>query len=142
VFVVKFIVALFTDLSRTLKDATEVAKAYREDLSVLRQIAESQGPLPTQGSEPESIIPKDKAPQSAEFPRHPLDWYVGRPTRLIEDDAPPEAPSDVDVTATEEELIEAESEESAINLEAQERLKAQLKESDMARLRENAQGNV
>jgi hypothetical protein len=73
------------DLTSTLKDAAEVAKAYREDVQILKQIAQS-APTPNFGDEPESIIPR--AEQAGSWMPEP---YWGRfPTKPIEPDAPPE----------------------------------------------------
>ena len=58
----KGLIKTANNLVSTLKDATEIARAYREDLTILRQIAQS-GPTPNFGDEPESIIPQQQAPR-------------------------------------------------------------------------------
>ena len=46
----KGLIETANNLVSTLKDATEIARAYREDLTILRQIAQS-GPTPNFGEE-------------------------------------------------------------------------------------------
>jgi hypothetical protein len=129
----KRFVGTVTDLSNTLKDAAEVAKAYREDVQILKQIAQS-APSPNFGEEPESIIPRAEQAGS----RMP-DPYFGRfPVKPIEPDAPAESVREVDVTATDEDFIEQENNEAALNFEASERQKAATREADRLRLKELA----
>ena len=46
------------DLTNTLKDAAEVAKAYREDVQILQADRPVRAQPPNFGDEPESIIPQ------------------------------------------------------------------------------------
>ena len=118
------------DLASTLKDATEIARAYREDLAILRQIAQS-GTGQQLGDEPESIIPQQPPPSPMPPP------YWGRfATKPDEPDAPAESAGEVDVTASEEELVEQEKNESALDFDMQERQKAATREADLARIRD------
>ena len=116
------------DLASTLRDATEIARAYREDLAILRQIAQS-GPTPNFGEEPESIIPAQPpaAMPSPYWPRYPV--------KPDEPEAPLEPVSAVDLTATDEEFIEQEKNSAAADYETQERQKAATREADAERLR-------
>ena len=130
----KRIMSVANDLTSTLKDATEIARAYREDLSILRQIAQS-APVPNAEGEPESIIPKQE-----QYGSRMPDPYFGRfPVRPVEQDAPPESSREVDVTATEEEVLEQERDTQAADFESQERMKAAMREADHARLKELAE---
>jgi len=129
----KRIMSVANDLTSTLKDATEIARAYREDLSILRQIAQS-APVPNTEGEPESIIPKQE-----QYGSRMPDPYFGRfPVRPMEQDAPPESAREVDVTPTEEEVLEQEKDTQAADFESQERMKAAMREADHARLKELA----
>lgn len=127
----RLIFGIARDLSQTLKDATEVAKAYREDLSFLRQYAEaSVPPRVDAGSEPPSILPKHHEQESVTMPKP----YLGRfETRPVEEDAPPEPISSVDVTGDE---VETESEQPAVSIAEQERHKQETREADAARVKE------
>jgi hypothetical protein len=126
-------VGTVTDLSNTLKDAAEVAKAYREDVQILKQIAQSAAP-PNFREEPESIIPRAEQAGS----RMP-DPYFGRfPVKPVEQDAPHESVREVDVTATDEDFVENEKNEAALNFEVSERQKAATREADRVRLKELA----
>ena len=121
------------DLTNTLKDAAEIAKAYREDVQILKQIAQS-GPAPNFGEEPESIIPS-QAPVQATMPSP----YWGRyPIKPEEPDAPLESVRDVDLTPTDEELMDQARNEQAADFETQERQKAATREADQARVKELA----
>jgi hypothetical protein len=125
------ILSTANDLSSTLKDATEIARAYREDLAILRQMAQS-GQIPNHGDEPESIIPQAPAAPATMPPP-----YWGRfATKPEEPDAPAESAHDVDVTATEEELVEQERNEAAVSFEATERQKAATRDADQERIKE------
>ena len=118
------------DLTNTLKDAAEGAKAYREDVQILKQIAQS-GPAPNFGEEPESIIPRQEQAGS----RMP-DPYFGRfPVKPVEHDAPLEQVREVDVTASDDEFVENEKNEAALDFEASERQKAATREADQIRLK-------
>ena len=121
----------FSDLTNTLKDAAEIAKAYREDVQILKQIAQS-GPAPNFGEEPESIIPRQPAAAM------PAPYWGRYPVRQDEPDAPPESTGDVDVTATDEELAEFAGNEQAADFETQERQKAATREADHVRIKELA----
>ena len=123
------------DLAATLRDATEIARAYREDLGALRTIAQASISQ-NLGDEPESIIPQDKPDVSGTMPAPYWSRFAVKPK---EADAPPESAQSVDVTATEEELAEQERGEQAADLEAQERQKAATREADQQRLREMAE---
>jgi hypothetical protein len=112
------IISTANDLASTLKDATEIARAYREDLAILRQIAQS-GTGQQLGDEPESIIPQPPAVPATMPP-------------------PAEPTGEVDVTATEEEILEQERNESAAGFEVTERMKAATRDADNARIRELA----
>ena len=126
----KTVMETANNLVSTLRDATEVARAYREDLSFIRQIAQS-GVTLNSGEEPESLISQPPAVPATMPPP-----YMGRyPVKPDEPDAPAEAVQQVDVTATEEELVEQESEEAAVNFEAQERQKAVTQAADLERIR-------
>jgi hypothetical protein len=129
----KRFMATVNDLTSTLKDASEVAKAYREDVQILKQIAQS-APTPNFGGEPESIIP--------ESARHvvsmPSPYFDRFPSKPVEEDAPMEASGDVDVTPTDEELIEQEKNNASLDFESQERQKAATREADQMRIRELA----
>jgi len=130
----KRIMSVANDLTSTLKDATEIARAYREDLSILRQIAQS-APVPSAEGEPESIIPKQE-----QYGSRMPDPYLSRfPIKVVEQDAPPESAREVDVTATEEEVLEQERDTQAADFESQERMKAAMREADHARLKELAE---
>ncbi len=122
-----------TDLSNTLKDAAEVAKAYREDVQILKQIAQS-APGPNFG-EPESIIPRQEEAGS----RMPEPYWGRFPVKPTEPDAPLESVREVDVTATDEDFVEQEKNEAALNFEMTERQKAATREADQARLKELAE---
>lgn len=129
-------VAAAKDLTSTLKDATEAAKAYREDFQILKQIAQS-GATPNFGDEPESIIPRQEAAGS----RMP-DPYFGRfPVKPVEQDAPLEPVKNVDVTSADEDFLEQEKNEAALDFEASERQKAATREADQARLKELAEAS-
>lgn len=129
----RYVVTTANDLSTTLKEATEIARAYREDLAILRQIAQSAPAAPS-GEEQESIIPKQE-----QYGSRMPDPYLGRfPIKVAEQDAPPESAREVDVTATEEEVLEQEKETQAADFETQERMKAATREADHARLKELA----
>lgn len=119
------------NLVSTLKDATEVARAYREDLEVLRMIAQSGTQTPL-GDEPESIIPQPPAVPSTMPPPY-LNRYPIKPN---EPEAPLESVTEVDVTATDEEILEQSSEEAAGDVEAQERLKSATQKADMERIKQ------
>jgi hypothetical protein len=126
----KRFLATVDDLTSTLKDAAEIAKAYREDVQILKEIAQS-AQIPNSGDEPESIIPK----QPATMPSP----YWGRfQVKPDEPDAPLEPVSEVDVTPTVEDLIEQEKNEAAGDFEAQERMKAATREADQSRVKELA----
>ena len=127
-------VGTVTDLSNTLKDAAEVAKAYREDVQILKQIAQA-GPTPNFGEEPESIIPRVEEYGS----RMPAPYFDRFPVKPIEQDAPAESAREVDVTATDEEVLEQEKDTQAADFETQERMKAATREADHARLKELAE---
>ena len=122
------------DLSNTLKDAAEIAKAYREDVQILKQIAQT-GANPNFGDEPESIIPRAEQAGS----RMPAPYFDRFPVKPIEPEAPLESVREVDVTASDEDFIEQEKNEAAFNFEATERQKAATREADQARLRELAE---
>ena len=129
----KRIMSVANDLTSTLKDATEIARSYREDLSILLQIAQS-APVATPGDEPESIIPKQE-----QYGSRMPDPYLGRfPIKVVEEDAPAESAREVDVTATDEEVLEQERDTQAADFETQERMKAATREADHARLKELA----
>jgi hypothetical protein len=121
------------DLSSTLKDATEIARAYREDLSFIRQMSQS-GATPNFGEDPESIIPRQPAAPAT----MPSPYYARYPVKPEEPDAPAESVGEVDVTATEEEMLDQERNESAVSFETQERQKAATREADQARIKELA----
>ncbi len=124
------IIGTANDLASTLKDATEIARAYREDLSILRQIAQS-GPERQVSDDPDSIIPQHRESIESTMPAP----YWGRyPVKPEEPDAPPE--SDVDRTATDEELIEQERNEASTIFEMSERQKAEIRDADQARIKE------
>lgn len=128
----KFVETL-NELTGTLKDAAEIAKAYREDVQILKQIAQS-APGPNFGEEPESIIPKTE-----QYGSRMPEPYLGRfPTKPVEPEAPVESLREVDVTATDEEFVEQEKNEAALDLEAQERQKAATRNADQERLKELA----
>jgi len=132
----KTVMETANNLVSTLRDATEVARAYREDLSFIRQIAQS-GVTLNSGEEPESLISQPPAVPATMPPP-----YMGRyPVKPDEPDAPAEAVQQVDVTATEEELVEQESEEAAVSYEVSERQKAETQAADLERIRELT-GNV
>ena len=118
------------NLVRTLKDATEIARAYREDLGILRQIAQSGLPSNLE-DEPESIIPQTPAAPST----MPAPYFGRFAAKPVEDDAPAESVREVDVTATDEEIAEQEKEEAAVDLETQERLKAASRDADHERIK-------
>ena len=120
-------------LIATLKDAAEVAKAYREDVQILKQIAQSGAASPF-GDEPESIIPRQGEPQVPAAMPSPL--WSRFPVKPDEPDAPLEPTSEVDLTPSPEEIVEQERNEQAIDFEAQERQKATTRDADQARLRE------
>ena len=124
----KTVMETANNLVSTLRDATEVARAYREDLDILRQIARA-GTEQQLGDEPESIIPQQPA---ATMPPPLWSRFAVKPD---EPDAPPEAVQQVDVTATEEELVEQESEEAAVSFEVSERQKAETQAADLERIR-------
>ena len=129
----KRFVETVNDLTSTLKDAAEIAKAYREDVQILKQIAQS-APTPNFGEEPESIIPS-QAPVQATMPPP----YFGRyPIKPEEPDAPLESVRDVDLTPTDEELMDQARNEQAADFETQERQKAATREADQARVKELA----
>ena len=129
----KRFVETVNDLTSTLKDAAEIAKAYREDVQILKQIAQS-APNTNFGEEPESIIPS-QAPVQATMPPP----YFGRyPIKPEEPDAPLESVRDVDMTPTDEELMEQAKNEQAADFETQERQKAATREADQARVKELA----
>jgi hypothetical protein len=132
--VCRYIVVTATSLISALKDAAEVARAYREDLAVLKQIAQMSPPQQGQGDEPESIIPKPPIQDTM-----PAPYFSRFPVKPHEEDAPLESVSDVDLTPTAEDLLEQEKGEQASDLEAQERQKAATREADQARLRELAE---
>ncbi len=117
------------DLIATLRDAAEIARAYREDLGVLRQIAQSGSLTPNFGDEPESIVPR---PPPAEMP---APYWARYPVKPDEPEAPLEPVSAVDLTATDEEFIEQEKNSAAADYETQERQKAATREADAERLR-------
>ena len=119
-----------SDLANTLRDATEIARAYREDLAILRQIAQS-GASPNFGEEPESLIPQQPAAPAA----MPSPLWSRFPVKPDEPEAPLEAVGDIDRTPTDEDLIEAAKNEQALDFEAQERQKAATREADQERLR-------
>jgi hypothetical protein len=119
------------DLASTLKDATEIARAYREDLAILRQIAQS-GTGQQLGDEPESIIPQPPEATAT----MPLPYFARFATKPEEPDAPAEPTGEVDVTATEEEILEQERNEAAAGFEVTERMKAATRDADNARIRE------
>lgn len=121
------------DLTNTLKDAAEVAKEYREDVQILKQIAQSGAASPF-GDEPESIIPRQGEPQVPAAMPSPL--WSRFPVKPDEPDAPLEPTSEVDLTPSPEEIVEQERNEQAIDFEAQERQKATTRDADQARLRE------
>jgi hypothetical protein len=125
------IIGTANDLASTLKDATEIARAYREDLAILRQIAQS-GTGQQLGDEPESIIPQ---PPSAPATMPPP-YFARFSTKPEEPDAPDEPTGEVDVTATEEEILEQERNEAAAGFEVTERMKAATRDADNARIRE------
>ena len=115
---------------RTFQDAAEVAKAYREDVQILKQIAQS-GASPNFGEEPESLIPQQPAAPAA----MPSPLWSRFPVKPDEPEAPLEAVGDIDRTPTDEDLIEAAKNEQALDFEAQERQKAATREADQERLR-------
>ena len=125
-------IGIVNDLISTLKDAAEVARAYREDVQILKQIAQTA--VPNFGNEPESIIPQQPtAPATMPAP------YWGRfAVKPDEPEAPLESVRDVDLTPTESDLMEQERQEAAGDFEAQERMKAATREADQARLKELA----
>jgi hypothetical protein len=125
----KTIVGTATDLASTLKDATEIARAYREDLAILRELAQFS-PTPNSGSEPKSIIPEQSSVQSAMPPAY-FDRFAAKP---YEPDAEPE--SVVDLTPSDEEIIASERDDVGVDLEAVERQKAATRDADLERLRE------
>jgi hypothetical protein len=133
VFISRTLFGTINDLASTLKDATEIARAYREDLAILRQMAQS-GQIPNPGDEPESIIPQaPAAPATMPSP------YWGRfATKTEEPDAPAESAGAVDVTQTEEQLVDQERNEAAVDFEVTERQKAATREADQARVKELA----
>jgi len=124
------------DLAATLKDATEIARAYREDLGALRTIAQASM-AQNLGEEPESIIPRKEEAQVVGVMPPPL--WDRFPIKPKEQDAPLESVKEVDVTATEEELAEQDKGEQALDFEAQERQKAATREADQQRLKEMAE---
>jgi hypothetical protein len=128
----KAFIGIVSDLISTLKDAAEVAKAYREDVQILKQIAQSS--VPNFGNEPESIIPK----QSQEPATMPPPYWSRFPVKPDEPEAPLESVRDVDLTPSESDLMEQERQEAAGDFEAQERMKAATREADQARLKELA----
>lgn len=130
----KRFVGTVTDLSNTLKDAAEVAKAYREDVQILKQIAQS-APTPNFGEELESIIPRGEEFGS----RMPSPYFDRFPVKPIEPDAPLEQVRDVDVTASDDDFIEQEKNSAALDFETSERQKAATREADQARLKELAE---
>lgn len=119
------------DLTNTLKDAAEVAKAYREDVQILKQIAQS-APPPNFGNEPESIIPHQEQAGS----RMPSPYWDRFAVKPEEPDAPLEPVSSVDLTPTDDDLMDQAKQEAAGDFEAQERQKARTREADQARLKE------
>jgi hypothetical protein len=125
------IISTANDLASTLKDATEIARAYREDLAILRQIAQS-GTGQQLGDEPESIIPQPPAVPAT----MPPPYFARFSTKPEEPDAPAEPTGEVDVTATEEEILEQEKNEAAAGFEVTERMKAATRDADNARIRE------
>ena len=126
----KRFVETVNDLTNTLKDAAEIAKAYREDVQILKQIAQS-APTPNFGEETESIIPSHSPVQATMPPP-----YWGRyPIKPEETDAPAESTGEVDVTATEEELMEQEKNEAAVGFEVTERMKAATRDADQERIK-------
>jgi hypothetical protein len=129
----KRFVETVNDLTSTLKDAAEIAKAYREDVQILKQIAQS-APTPNFGEDPESIIPSQVPVQTTMPPP-----YWGRyPIKPEEPDAPLESVRDVDMTPTDEELMDQARNEQAADFETQERQKAATREADQARVKELA----
>jgi hypothetical protein len=122
------------DLTNTLKDAAEVAKEYREDVQILKQIAQS-APTSNFGAEPGSIIPRQEEAGS----RMPRPYLERFPVKPPEPDAPRESIREVDLTATDDELVDQEKEEAALDFEVSERQKAMTREADQARLRELAE---
>ena len=127
----KKVMETVNNLVNTLKDATEIARAYREDLAILRQIAQS-GPGQQLGDEPESIIPQPP-PAAATMPPPLWSRFTVKPE---EPDAATEAIKEVDVTATDEELAAQEADEAAVGFELSERQKAATRDADQARIRE------
>lgn len=127
----KQLIATVNDLINTLKDAAEIAKAYREDVQILKQIAQ-QGAAPNFGYEPESIIPRERETAPASMPS-PI--WSRFPIKTEEPEAPLEAAAQVDVTASEEELAEQERDERALDFETQERQKAATRDADHERLK-------
>lgn len=125
------ILGIVNDLASTLKEATEIARAYREDLAILRQIAQS-GQGQQLGDEPESIIQQPPAAPAT----MPPPYFARFATKPEEPDAPAESTGEVDVTATEEELMEQEKNEAAAGFEVTERQKAETRDADNARIRE------
>jgi hypothetical protein len=125
----KRVMSVANDLTQTLKDATEIAGAYREDLSILRQIAQS-GPPQTQ-QEPESII----HPPEQYGSRMPEPYWGRFATKPVEPEAPLEFTGQVDMTATDEEFVEQEKNTAALDFEAQERQKAATRSADQERLK-------
>ncbi len=125
----KKLLSTSNDLASTLRDATEIARAYREDLGVLRQIAQSGSLTPNFGEEPESIVPR---PPPAEMP---APYWARYPVKPDEPEAPLEPVSAVDLTATDEEFVEQEKNSAAADYETQERQKAATREADAERLR-------
>lgn len=121
-------VAAARDLTSTLRDATEVAKSYREDIAVIRQIAQTQ--VPQRAEEPDSLIPQDQQGRYAEMPPP---YFERFPKRPVEPDAQVEPTSEVDVTPGEGEVIDQEQSERAVDFETQERQKAASREAERDR---------
>ena len=109
----KTLVGIIKDLATVLREAVDTAKEFRADFALVRQIAQSS---PNFGVEPQAI-PQREGPQEEE---HPVEFpapYLSRfPQKPFEEDAPPEATRDVDVTPTEEEITDQAKAEELLNM--------------------------
>jgi hypothetical protein len=91
------------DLSKTLHEAVEIAKEFRSDFGVLRQIAASQATPPFNPEEPTEQAGPPAAPTPFPVPFPGL--YRMQAEKPPEPEAEYEKPGQVDVTASEEEVM-------------------------------------
>jgi hypothetical protein len=124
------------DLTKTLKDAAEVARAYREDVRILKQIAQSS-PAQNYG---QSELPGGPQ-QRAEVPEMPAPYWGRYPIKPEEPDAALFGSREIDVTPSDEEIVKQEEDSDSLFQSVLEKQKEETRKADIQRTKLSGETN-